>query len=278
MRNILLGTVALVALNLSTPVSAADLAARPYTKAPPIAPIATWSGFYVGGNLGWGWARTDYTATSDGTSGGVPFAVTTAGSITGAPPRRDSNGFLGGGQFGFNYEFAPQWVAGLEVDADASDIAGSNISCSFVAGVKTGCSNSDSKIDSFGTLRGRFGYAIDNVLLYGTGGFAWAHSKSNSTPFCSGAGCPGVSAFPVVANTVTTSGTFYGWTAGAGAEWRFLPNWSLRGEYLHLQFDHIGTTGSGTETIGGTPVVYTFHASSNIGVDVVRVGVNYMFH
>ncbi len=278
MKKILLGAVALIALGLSTPVSAADLAARPYTKAPPIAPIATWTGFYVGGNLGWGWARTDYTGTSDGTSAGVPFAQNTIGSITGGTARRDLDGFLGGGQFGFNYEFAPRWVAGLEIDASAADMRGSNTDCSFLAGALRGCSHVDAKIDGFGTIRGRFGYTFDNVLLYGTGGFAWAHSKAASTPFCFGAGCPGVSAALVVANTVTTSATIYGWTAGAGGEWRFLPNWSLRAEYLHLQFDNIGTNGGGTETIGATPVIYTFHTSSNTGVDLVRVGVNYLFH
>jgi outer membrane immunogenic protein len=278
MKKIMLGAVALVALSLSAPASAADLAARPYVKAPPPPePIYTWTGFYIGANVGWGWARNRYTGATDGTSGGVPFLEQTIQSVTGGTAQRDLNGILGGGQFGFNYEFVPHWVVGLEADADAADLTGSNTHCTFSVGVLRGCSHVDAKIDDFGTLRGRFGYAFDKVLLYGTGGFAWGHSKSTSQPFCNGPACPAVSAFPVVASPLSSSASFVGWAAGAGAEWRFLPNWSVRAEYLHLQFDNVGVDGGGSETIGGTPVVFTYHTSSNIGINVVRVGVNYNF-
>src|ERR1019366_10544314 len=94
-------------------------------------------------------------------------------------------------QFGFNYEFPPHWVAGLEADVDAADITGSNTNCSFLAGALRSCSHADSKTDALGTIRGRLGYAFDNVLLYGTGGFAWDHGTGTSVPFCSGPACPG---------------------------------------------------------------------------------------
>ncbi len=280
MRKLLPTLFALTSLGLlSAPAAAADLGAHPYTKAPPrVAPFNTWTGFYVGVHLGGGWEHIDYSGTSNGTSGGAPFATTTIGSASGGTASRDLSGILGGGQFGFNYEFVPHWVIGVEADVSAADLHGSNTNCSFSSGVLTGCSHAESTVDALGTIRGRIGYAFDNVLLYGTGGFGWDHSKGTSQPFCSGAGCPGVSAFPVVAGVVSTSQTAYGWVAGAGAEWRLLPNWSARLEYLHMQFDNVATTGSGTETIGATPVVYTFATSANAGIDVVRVGVSYLFH
>jgi outer membrane immunogenic protein len=143
--------------------------------------------------------------------------------------------------------------------------------------VRGTCAHADQKIDGFGTVRGRLGYAFDNVLLYGTGGYAWAHSKGTSAAFCFGVTCPATSLATVVASPLSTSQMINGWAAGAGAEWRFLPNWTFRAEYLHLGFDGVSTIGSGTETIGGTPVVFTFHSTSNIGIDIVRVGVNYNF-
>ncbi len=263
----------------ATVANAADITPPMVTKAPPaLAPIPTWTGFYIGANLGGGWSRVDYTGVSDGTSAGVPFAEETIGSPTGGTARRNLSGFLGGGQFGFNYEFAPRWVAGLEADIDGANINGSNVNCTFLAGVMRGCSQASSKTDALGTVRARLGYAFDNVLLYGTGGFAWSHGTSASTPFCFGAGCPGVSAATIIGGGVSTSGTATGWTAGGGAEWRFLPNWTVRLEYLHYQFDGVGTTGSGSETIGGTPVLFTFRTTSNTSIDAVRVGVSYLFH
>jgi outer membrane immunogenic protein len=239
MKKILLGAVGLMALSLSAPATAADLAARPYVKAPPPpAPIYTWTGFYIGANLGGGWALNDYSGFSTGTSGGVPFPPTPFGSVsTGGIETRNLSGVLGGGQLGFNYEFAPHWVTGLEVDADAADINGSDINCSFTNGVRGTCAHADQKIDGFGTVRGRLGYAFDNVLLYGTGGYAWAHSKGTSAAFCFGVTCPATSLATVVASPLSTSQMINGWAAGAGAEWRFLPNWTFRAEYLHLGFD-----------------------------------------
>lgn len=258
--------------------NAADMVSPRVTKAPPVAPISSWTGFYFGANLGGGWAHDSYSGVTDGTSNGVPFAEQTIGSASGGAGSRDLSGVLGGGQIGFNYEFAPRWVGGVEADIDAANITGSNIDCSFSAGVVQGCSNANSKSDTLGTVRGRLGYAIDNVLLYGTGGFAWSHGSGTSAPLCFGAGCPGTSAAAIVASPVSFSGTSSGWAAGAGAEWRFLPNWSFRVEYLHLQFDGVATTGAGTETIGATPVAYTFRTTTNTGMDVIRVGLNWLFH
>src|SRR3979409_1009001 len=133
MKKFLLGTVGLVALSLSAPASAADLAARPYTKAPPmIAPVYDWSGFYVGANGGWGSSRNcwDFLPVAGG--------VTPEGC-------HDATGGVAGGQIGARWESAG-WVVGLEAQGDWADLRGSNISLAVPA---PGAINR-SKIDAFG--------------------------------------------------------------------------------------------------------------------------------
>ena len=115
------------------------------------------------------------------------------------------------------------------------------------------------------------------MLVYGTGGLAWGQNSVTHTGTCVGAGCPGVT-LPFTSTAPSTTSTFAGWAAGAGAEWAFLPNWTLRVEYLHLQFDNIGESYAFTGTAAGFPFTTTSHVSANIGVDVARVGVNYLFN
>jgi outer membrane immunogenic protein len=122
-------------------------------------------------------------------------------------------------------------VLGVEADIDWSHINGSVSSCSTktAAGV-IDCSTSSGKIDDFGTVRGRLGYAFDNLLLYGTGGFAWANETVTDTETCNGTKCPKTSNVFAI-NSASSSATPDGWAAGGGLEWRFLPNWTLRVEY-----------------------------------------------
>ena len=256
--------------------SAADMAPV-VAKAPPPLPQVyyPWTGFYIGGNIGDGFANTDFSGTTSGTLKGVPFQETLNAS-------RSQHGWLGGGQIGINYEFVPRWVLGVEADIDWSHINGSVSSCSTktAAGV-IDCSTSSGKIDDFGTVRGRLGYAFDNLLLYGTGGFAWANETVTDTETCNGTKCPKTSNVFAI-NSASSSATPDGWAAGGGLEWRFLPNWTLRVEYLHLQFNGISNTFNlnGTVIVKGAPVpvVSTSNSSANTGVEVVRIGLNYVFN
>src|SRR5712671_2195077 len=143
MKKFLLGTVALVALGATVPALAADLAARPYTKAPPYVaqPIYNWTGFYIGGHLG-------------GAFGGD-------NSLTGSDGR-----FLGGLQGGADYQFAPSWVVGIE--AQYSWLGNSNNGVLLPGGVLV-TSNSD----QLGSVTGRLGYTWGPALLYAKGGYAW---------------------------------------------------------------------------------------------------------
>jgi outer membrane immunogenic protein len=255
--------------------SAADMS-LPVKAAPPAAPVYDpWTGFYIGGNVGSGLANTDVGGTSTGTHGAVAFQDSFSAS-------RSQHGPLAGGQLGINYEFAPRWVLGAEADIDWSNIKGSATPCGAknAAGV-VDCLGVAGKIQDFGTVRGRFGYVFDNLLVYGTGGFAWAKDTETVTESCSGAKCPKTSNL-LAFNSASSPATPYGWAAGGGMESRVLPNWLLRVEYLHLQFNRTSSAYAlnGTVTTGGvtTPVVSTANLSTTTNVEVLRVGLSYLFN
>ncbi len=278
--NKLVVCIAAFAAPICTPVFAADMADKAPPPAP--APVFSWTGFYVGGNFGGGWAHSDYTTTLTGTVAGNPLPTTqNSGSANGS-------GIFGGGQIGFNYEFPANWVAGIEADIDAAHIAGSKSTCvSTTSGTVVGCGNRDSKIEDFGTVRGRLGYAFNNLLVYGTGGWAYGRSSSTQRVTCLGTGCPGTSILAQSSSaTSSASANLSGWTAGGGVEWAFLPNWTLRVEYLHLQFNDIGESFNFAGTlpiiVNGNvidlPVTRTGAVQANTGFDLIRVGVNYLFN
>ena len=206
MKKFLLGAVGFVALVSAAPASAADLAARPYTKAPPmIAAIYDWSGFYVGANGGWGSSRNcwDFLPVAGG--------VTPEGC-------HDATGGVAGGQIGYRWQ-SGGWVFGLEAQGDWADLRGSNISLAVPA---PGAINR-SKIDAFGLFTGQIGYAWNSALLYVKGGAAVTDSRYDVRN--------------AVTNVVTaTSGdqTRWGGTIGAGVEYGFAPNWSAGVEYDHI--------------------------------------------
>jgi outer membrane immunogenic protein len=272
-----LGLVSVLALAIAAPMgaaNAADLAARPAPPPPPpMAPIPVyfnWTGFYVGGNFGGGWANDSISGTS-----------TFAGTTSTFSGNNNYSGILGGGQIGANYEFPNNWVIGFEADVDGSGLSGSTTNCATNAVIGTvGCSSVNTKINDFGTVRARLGYAANNVLFYGTGGWAWGQSSTTSSLSCvSAAGlCPGTSdTFTGGSASASTTAT-NGWAAGAGVEWAFNRNWMLRVEYLHLQFNGIAETFTSSGTDAGVPFTSTSSSSTNSSNDIVRVGVNYLFH
>jgi outer membrane immunogenic protein len=210
-----------VALSVATAASAADMRARPYTKAPPAAVVAAynWSGFYVGAMGGYGWG-------TDAGSGG-----------------------FGGGTVGYNWQFpGSQFVFGVEVDA-----AGASIKDSFSVEDQGIVAFQDSKINSFGSVTGRAGFAMDAVLLYAKGGFAWGNNKTTVS-------------IPAFGLTSSDSHTHTGYTLGGGLEYLFTPNWSGKAEYMYTSL------GGETYTLLGAPL-----DSSNIDFHTIKVGVNYHF-
>jgi outer membrane immunogenic protein len=226
MKKSLFTTVAVVALGATVPALAADLGAAPrYTKAPAyVAPIYNWTGFYIGGHLGGGFAGDN--------------------SIVG------SSRFLGGIQGGADYQFAPNWVAGIEVQYSWA----SNSNGSLLLPANTLVSSNS---DQLGSVTGRLGYAFGPALLYAKGGYAW---KDGDHLIATRGGVP---------VAFTTSGNQRdGYTVGTGLEYMFAPNWSAKAEYQYYNFGHT------TFTSGPAPIV---GSRFNSDEHTVKVGVNYRF-
>lgn len=223
----------------ASPGVAADL---PYKAAAAAPTPYDWNGFYVGGNAGVGWDHRDASIFNAATGAFLTSGGTNASGIT------------GGGQFGFNYTFAPKWIAGLEADISAADLD------STVTGAP-GVGQRENKTDYFGTVRGRAGYAWNNILLYGTGGFAWVHEQMIRTQQIGTINL----ATPGTVESASSYGD--GWVAGGGVEWGATQNWTVRVEYLHFG---IGSQ-SFTFPLAGQRVDGTTQ------LDLVRFGVNYKF-
>src|ERR1700760_729008 len=215
MNRILLGAAALVAaMGVAAPASAADLAARPYTKAPPmIAAVYDWSGFYIGINGGGGSSHNFWDPV-------VPAGVIAQGC-------HDSTGGTAGGQIGYRWQ-ATNWVFGLEGQGNWADFSGSN--ATPTGGNPFGGLTDRSRIDSFGLITGQLGYAWNNVLVYVKGGAAVVNDKYDAL-IIPGSGVAG-----------STSETRWGATVGAGLEIGFAQNWSIGAEYNHIFLDNHDVT------------------------------------
>jgi outer membrane immunogenic protein len=191
--------------------SAADMAARPYTKAPPVAvALYDWSGFYAGLNGGWGSSRKCW----DETSTAVVFAEGC----------HDATGGTVGGQIGYRWQ-ASSWVFGLEAQGNWADFKGRNA----VLGA-AGFTN-DTRVDAFGLFTGQIGYAFNNALLYVKGGAAVTSDRYRALVTATGA---------EVANSVDD--TRWGAVVGVGLEYGFTPNWSAAIEYDHIFENRHGVT------------------------------------
>jgi outer membrane immunogenic protein len=212
-------------LSVATAASAADMQARPYKAPPPppmVSPAYNWSGFYIGAMGGYGWGSGD----SDGSGG------------------------FGGGTVGYNWQFpGSQFVFGIEVDA-----AGASITDSFTEDFGGGVLlTQDNKINALGSVTGRAGFAMDALLLYAKGGFAWGNNKSTVS-------------IPAIGASFSDSHTHTGYTVGGGLEYLFTPSWSAKAEYMYTSL------GGETYNFGGVPF-----DSTNVDFHTIKVGVNYHF-
>jgi len=219
-------------------VKAADLAARPYTKAP-AAVVLSWTGFYVGAEGGGGWGKDDWTLP-------LVAGITAAGT--------DISGATAGGVIGYNWQMPSNVVLGIEANLDWADIAGTSTCISNPA------LNCRSKLDAMYTATGRLGYAFSSVLLYVKGGGAWTNNEYTVTTAATGA------------LVESGSASRNGWTVGAGLEYMFAPNWSAKVEYDYYDFGNKSTllvtpAGVALDTI-----------NSKLTVNTVKVGVNYHFN
>ena len=277
---------------------AADVPARTpvYKAAPAMASVYNWTGFYAGGNIGysWGRAKSDFgfpESTID--IGGIPtpgnplvpgFAVSDSVKL---------KGVIGGGQLGYNWQTAPNWVFGFETDFQGSGEKGSRTrsdpftltlafgeaGCAevgFPPCTLTGLSTTDytARIKWFGTARGRVGYAWDRVLFYGTGGLAYGRVKldgaiNTSVTVTDSEGNvlgTGTDVLSLANSKIKT-----GWTLGAGIEgvaWD--PRWTWKVEYLYMDLGKLQVSALSS---AGDPLVIDTKFTDNI----VRFGLNYRF-
>lgn len=274
-----IATAAFTTVAAISAASAADMAPR-YTKAPPpVVEVWNWTGFYLGGNAGYSWGRSNTDVSYFNTVTGLPIAPP-AGSILGSG--FDMNGAIAGGQAGYNWQ-VNNWVWGLEADIQWSDEKGRGIhSCSatliggpclpgltFLPPGATGTSLAlDQKLEWFGTLRGRAGLvATPQVLLYATGGLAYGSIKSTAT--LAGFTPAGIAVAAVGTNTETR----VGWTVGAGMEGMITRNWTAKLEYLYMD---LGGFNAGTFTLAPAATIGG-NVHSNFTDHILRAGLNYKF-
>jgi outer membrane immunogenic protein len=242
-RNVLVAGFALATL-AAAPALAADLAARPYVKAPAMIPAAyDWSGFYIGLNGGGASSRECLTITS------VAGAAVTPNS----EGCHSATGGLAGGQIGYRWQSAG-WVFGVEAQGDWADLKGSNASLTAVIPY-----TNQTKVDAIGLFTGQVGYAWNNVLWYLKGGAAVTDNKYTSAFTATG----------VVFNQTTE--TRWGGAIGTGIEFSFAPDWSVGFEYDHLFM------GNRNVTFPVTAIAVTRSDNIRQDIDMGTVRVSYRF-
>jgi outer membrane immunogenic protein len=231
--------------------SAADLGGQP-RMSPMIAATYDWSGFYWGGNGGWGSSRNCWDV------------VTAAGTLIVAEGCHNATGGVAGGQLGFRTQ-SYAWVFGLEAQGDWVGLRGSKVSNAFF--FVPGDITNRSRIDAFGLFTGQIGYAWGSTLFYVKGGVAVTTARYNDI----------VTATGLIATTA--SDTRAGGTVGAGLEYGFFPGWSVAVEYDHLFMGSRNLTFSSLGNIAGLPPAGSPVATDRIrqDLDLVTVRVNYTF-
>ncbi|AUC93613.1 MULTISPECIES: outer membrane protein [Bradyrhizobium] len=237
-----LGAIAVLA---GSPALAADMA----VKAPPpvMLPVYSWTGFYIGAQAGYG--LSDYRSTFSGFDAGD----------TPPPQSPHGDGFVGGGEVGYNFQ-SGKFVVGVEADISYADMRGRATGVSAFGIVQT----VEQKIDWLGTVRGRLGVVpVERLLLFATGGVAFGGTG------LSGSDNPGVNCAVTSCGAGSTSSTNTGWTAGGGIEYAWSNQLSLKAEYLHVDL------GSNSLTYPVTLAVSQSTTRAEYRADIVRFGINW---
>lgn len=228
MKKVLLGSVALMALSTAS-AFAADLAGRPYTKAPAHVPepIYNWTSFYVGGHIG------------------GAFEISNIGN--GFATSGDRSSVLGGVQIGYDYQFAPNWVLGIE-----GQYSGLDLNRTGTLGVVSAFD----KTRGLGSVTGRIGYTWGPGLLYVKGGAGFRAPDDLSAT---------IGGVPVA---IAARSQDSGFTVGAGFEYMLAPSWSAKVEYQYFDITGINFT---------VPTVPVTAVSLNNYLHTVKLGINYHF-
>ena len=241
--------VAVAFIGFTSVASAADMLTKaPVYKALVAAPAYSWTGFYIGVNAGGSIGRNP-TTESNATTGEF------IGSFTMSPA-----GFVGGGQIGYNYQFAPNWVVGVEGDFQGTSQSDSNCIGPGCTDPGSGNFTVDQKLKWFATARARLGYTNGDWLWYVTGGGAWGEINNEFR------------VFTPVDQPFSADFNLSGWVIGGGVETHLGGGWTAKLEYLYLDL--------GSFTDGGFDPLstYTFTMTSDVRDHIIRVGLNYKFY
>lgn len=228
---ILLATVAGMA---TSPLQAADIVTSPDYD---------WTGFYLGAHGGYGWATSE---TDDIKFYGL-----------------DPKGWFGGAQAGFNYQLPSNLVLGLEADVSFGDLEDHSLKLTpiFNSNIPTEAS---ADVKTFGTVRGRIGYAFGRILPYATAGLGWARQEvdyfQDFLP-----NLPGT-----LVDELHDTKTYFGWTVGGGVEAAVTDNWTVKVEYLYADL-------GSKEYKGEVTILGPYPADIDLEVQTVRLGINYRF-
>lgn len=249
-----------------SPVSAAILLL--FVASPVFAQDAAgpWTGFYAGLNAGYAFGDTNASTTGQA-------AVNNNTVADGARPaytRLNKDGFIGGGQLGFNWQDSGSAIVyGVELDlqdADVRDVRNNVTVGTAFPGTRNNLFREE--LEWFGTARGRIGYDLNGILLYGTGGLAYG-GVNNSANFSG----PLPAAVPQFQGGINN--TKYGWTVGGGLEYALDTNWSVKTEYLYYD---LGSNSVPVGVIPGSGGAGTgYNVNFNNYGHIARVGLNYKF-
>ena len=319
MKKILLSTISLATF-AATSAFSADL---PSIKSALVStPAPMWTGFYAGLNSGYnfgtnnnsytmGYGPDVFSAIDGGNGGPISFSYVLNGvglAQTGIASNKQ-NGFIGGGQVGYNYQLQQKYVVGVEADIQGVGISGSGgftgsgINSTTVSGTNYSANSSgqtsiSSSVNWHGTVRGRLGYLLTpSLLAYGTGGLSYGGVKASvsSNVYTNYIGSvdtryPFEGSQTFIGNSATSQ-TLVGWNAGGGFEWMFMPNWSLKSEAIYWNLGNVNLNTTSTAGAGGSfsytvvgekdGVLSNRVSSSTTSINyqgvIARAGINYHF-
>jgi outer membrane immunogenic protein len=294
MKRISLGVAGIAAFLMALPIgkiaNAADMPLKAPLASP--APAYSWTGFYIGGNVGYGWGHAN---NSDNLIAPCPICLVAPLPDFATLAANGSNrvdGAIGGGQIGYNWQ-VKNYLVGIEADIQASGQRGTNtlnsaffLPIAFFFGAQTPSATSltnTTRLDWFGTVRGRLGFVYDRWLVYGTGGLAYGELNVNSA--VNPANISLVPGFQNVPFNIGGSQTRTGWTLGFGVESALSANWSWKAEYLYMDLGSVTVTGAvpaqgclgNNLACNPTGAGSGTYATGRFTDNILRVGLNYRF-
>jgi outer membrane immunogenic protein len=252
---------------------------QPALAAPPMsAPIFNWTGFYIGVNAGYGWGDTSFSLVGANAEG--QNFIDAFGGLARRSSSFDTSGAVFGGQIGYNWQFASQWVAGIEADINYSRVNGRD---SYTTTFGAGIDRIDARrsLDWFGTVRARLGFlATERLLVFATAGLAYGRGTAGAS-FTDVSGTnSGVGGTSCLANSTCFAGsrarTSAGWTGGGGFEYAVSSNWTVKVEYLYVNLGD-QTVLLPTVLPGGTGPGALLARFDDSATHIVRAGINYKF-